>query len=78
LGYIDKIGDVLEEKLGLARNGCEILYNGMTGMPLEHEIFIGGFDSLGVIVNNNYKIESDNIEFELLIYNKNVRRLLLQ
>jgi hypothetical protein len=45
---------------------------------LEHEIFIGGFDSLGVIVNNNYKIESDNIEFELLIYNKNVRRLLLQ
>ena len=38
---LDKIGDVLEEKLGLARNGCEILYNGMTGMPLEHEIFIG-------------------------------------
>ena len=38
---LDKIGDVLEEKLGLARNGCEILYNGMTGMPIEHEIFIG-------------------------------------
>jgi len=26
---------------GYERNGCEILYNGMSGLPLEHEIFIG-------------------------------------
>lgn len=26
---------------GYERNGCEVLYNGMSGLPLEHEIFIG-------------------------------------
>ena len=37
---IEKMGDVLEG-LGYERYGCEVLYNGMTGLPLEHEIFIG-------------------------------------
>jgi DNA-directed RNA polymerase II subunit RPB2 len=37
---LNKMGDVLES-LGFERTGCEILYNGMTGEPLEHHIFIG-------------------------------------
>jgi DNA-directed RNA polymerase II subunit RPB2 len=37
---LDKMGEVLE-RLGFEKTGCEVLYNGMSGMPLEHDIFIG-------------------------------------
>jgi DNA-directed RNA polymerase II subunit RPB2 len=37
---LDKIGSVLQT-LGFEKTGCEVLYNGMSGMPLEHDIFIG-------------------------------------
>ena len=37
---INSICDILQ-KLGMERNGNEILYNGMTGEQLESEIFIG-------------------------------------
>lgn len=37
---LDKMGAVLES-LGFEKTGCEMLYNGMTGELLEHEIFIG-------------------------------------
>lgn len=37
---LDKIGAVLQS-LGYEKTGCEVLYNGMSGMPLEHDIFIG-------------------------------------
>lgn len=37
---IEYVSDMLE-KIGYKRNGTEMLYNGMTGLPLKHEIFIG-------------------------------------
>jgi len=37
---LDKIGEVLQ-RLGFEKTGCEVLYNGMSGLPLEHDIFIG-------------------------------------
>jgi DNA-directed RNA polymerase II subunit RPB2 len=37
---LNKMGEVLES-LGFEKTGCEMLYNGMTGDMLEHEIFIG-------------------------------------
>jgi len=37
---LDKMGEVLQS-LGYEKTGCEVLYNGMSGMPLEHDIFIG-------------------------------------
>ena len=38
---IESVCNVLLQKLGMERNGNEILYNGMTGEQIETSIFIG-------------------------------------
>lgn len=46
---------------------------------LENEVYVGSTESIGVIINQNYKIKDDNtIEFELLIYNKNTKKIILE
>lgn len=45
---------------------------------LTNEVYTGKFDSLLIIINTEYSINNDNIQFELLIYNKNVTRLILE
>ena len=45
---------------------------------LENEIFSLESDSIGVIINKNFQIIENDIEFEILIYNKNVKRLILE
>lgn len=45
---------------------------------LTNELFVGTTDSLNIILRNQFLIIGDIIEFELLIYNKNIRKIILE
>jgi len=45
---------------------------------ISDEIFLAESDSLGVIINKNFTTIGDKSEFDLLIYNKNTKKILLE
>lgn len=49
-----------------------------TDKDLKNEIYVGDNNSLGVIINENFNLKSDIVEFELLIYNKATKKIILE
>lgn len=45
---------------------------------LTNKVFLGNNESIMIILNNKFLIEQDTVHFELLIYNKNIRKIILE
>jgi hypothetical protein len=45
---------------------------------IENEIYTGEVDSFGIIINKNITQSSTDFQFQLLIYNRNIRRIVIE